>query len=84
MSIFAERSQTPILFTYLEGVMKLWPKGQNFAKPGVLTLHVGPVHPPAPIEDVQRAYREWVMTINPAAYHPVTEEVSHDASERKD
>lgn len=68
VSIFAERSGTPILFTYLEGVMELWPKGQPFAKPGKLTLHVGPVHPPAPIEEVQRAYREWVVNINPNAF----------------
>ncbi|MNJ96820.1 2-acyl-glycerophospho-ethanolamine acyltransferase [compost metagenome] len=81
VSIFSERSQTPILFTYLEGVMELWPKGQLFAKPGKLTLHVGPVHPPAPIEEVQRAYREWAMTINPKAFNPEVEGAKNHDSE---
>lgn len=82
VSIFAERSKTPILFTYLEGVMDLWPKGQIFAKPGKLTLHVGPVHPPAPIDEVYKAYRKWVETINPEAFPtgmPATKEAPDDS-----
>lgn len=68
VSIFAEKTKTSILFLYLEGNTELWPKGAFFAKPGKLTIHVGPVFPPAPIDDVYRAYKEWVMTINPHAF----------------
>ncbi|MDG0818077.1 lysophospholipid acyltransferase family protein [Bdellovibrio svalbardensis] len=75
ISIFSEKTQTPILFTYLEGNLDLWPKGQFFAKPGKLVLHVGPVHPPAPIQQVYTAYKSWVLTINPDAF-PVTEETA--------
>ena len=68
VSIFSERTKTPLLFTYLDGVMQLWPKGQSMPKPGKLILHVGPVHPPGPIQEVYAAYKEWVMTINPNAF----------------
>lgn len=68
VSIFAERTKTPILFLYLDGNTRLWPKGAKWARPGVLTIHVGPVHPPGPIHDVYRAYKEWVLTINPQAF----------------
>lgn len=68
VSIFSERTQTPILFMYLEGNSELWPKGQFFAKPGKLTIHVGPVHPPASIDIVYQAYKNWVLSINPSAF----------------
>ncbi len=68
VSIFAERTQTPILFLFLDGNTRLWPKGAIFAKPGRLTIHVGPVHPPAPIEVIYKAYREWAITIAPEAF----------------
>lgn len=67
VSIFSERTQTPILFLYIEGNAELWPKGQFFAKPGKLTIHVGPVHPPASIDIVYAAYKTWVRAINPDA-----------------
>lgn len=70
VSIFAERTKTPILFVYLSGNMDLWPKGQFFAKPGKLVLHVGPVVPPGPIKEVYSAYREWATSINPEAFAP--------------
>ncbi len=38
--------------------------------PGSLKIHIGPVHPPAPIEDIYEAYRQWVIQINPNAYRP--------------
>jgi 1-acyl-sn-glycerol-3-phosphate acyltransferase len=84
VAIFSEKTQTPILFTYLEGVMDLWPKGQLFAKPGKLTLHVGPVHPPAPIEDIYAAYRTWVLTINPEAFPAIDEKASKEAANEFD
>lgn len=65
ISIFAERTQTPILFLYIQGNAELWPKGQLFAKPGKVRVHVGPVHPPGPIENVYENYVEWVKTIDP-------------------
>lgn len=68
ISIFSEKTATPILFTYIEGNSTLWPKGQFFAKPGKLIVHVGPVHPPGPIEEVYEAYKKWVITINPDAF----------------
>lgn len=65
ISVFAERTQTPILFLYIQGNSKLWPKGQFFAKPGRITVHVGPVQPPSPIEEVYQNYINWVKTIDP-------------------
>ena len=74
VSIFSERTQTPILFLYLEGNSELWPKGAAFAKPGKLIVHVGPVKEPAPIEEVYADYRKWVEQINPGAFIPALEE----------
>lgn len=71
VSIFAERTKTPILFLFIEGNSKLWPKGAFFAKPGKLTVHVGPVHPPAPIDTLYKAYREWAVGIAPEAFELV-------------
>jgi 1-acyl-sn-glycerol-3-phosphate acyltransferase len=68
VSIFAERSQTPILFLYLDGNGALWPKGAGFAKPGKLVIHVGPVKDPAPIEEIFAEYKTWVLTINQTAF----------------
>lgn len=68
VSIFSEKTNTPILFLYLDGNSSLWPKGNIFAKPGKLILHVGPVQPPAPIETIYLNYRKWVETINPIAF----------------
>lgn len=66
VSIFAMKTKTPILFLYIDGNSRLWPKGAIFAKPGKLTVHIGPVQPPAPIDEVQKNYFEWVRTIDPA------------------
>lgn len=68
VSIFAERTQTPILFLYIEGNSELWPKGNMFAKPGKLTIHVGPVYPPGPIDKVFDAYKTWASHINSDAF----------------
>lgn len=68
VSVFAEKTQTPILFLYLEGNGELWPKGAPVPKPGKLIIHVGPVKQPAPIEEVYAEYREWVTGINPHAF----------------
>lgn len=68
VAIFSEKTNTPILFLYLDGNADLWPKGNFFAKPGKLVLHIGPVHPPDQIENVYAQYRKWVETINPSAF----------------
>jgi 1-acyl-sn-glycerol-3-phosphate acyltransferase len=82
VSLFSMRTDTPILFLYLEGNTILWPKGRLIPFPGVLRIHVGPVHPPAPIEEIYVAYREWVLGINPNAYkHDVLPEPDEDAHE---
>lgn len=66
ISIFAEKTKTPILFLYIEGNLKLWPKGAFFAKPGKLTVHIGPVQEPSNIEVVYQNYLAWVKTIDPS------------------
>ena len=68
ISIFSEKTQTPILFLYLDGNTKLWPKGSPWAKPGKLTIHIGPVSEPGPIDEVYQKYKEWVKSINPKAF----------------
>lgn len=73
VSLFAERTDTPILFLYLEGNNALWPKGRLIPFPGKLVVHVGPVHEPAPVETIYAAYRTWVLGINPQAYKETPE-----------
>lgn len=67
VSIFSERTKTPILFLYIEGNQELMPKGTYFPRPGKLTIHVGPVHPPGPIQEVYADYKKWVISIHPQA-----------------
>lgn len=81
VSIFSERTQTPLLFTYLDGVMELWPKGQLLPRPGKLILHVGPVYPPGPIQEMYAAYKSWVLTINPDAFPATAVPVEEDPHE---
>ena len=50
---------------YIEGNLKLWPKGAIFAKPGKLTVHIGPVQQPENITVVYQNYIQWVKTIDP-------------------
>ncbi len=68
VSVFAQKTNTPILFLFIEGNTDLWPKGAIFAKPGRVTLHVGPIQNPAPIDEVYANYRSWVMTFQPNAF----------------
>jgi 1-acyl-sn-glycerol-3-phosphate acyltransferase len=80
ISIFAERTQTPILFLYLGGNSELWPKGNYIPRPGRLDIHVGPVHPPDDIKTVYDAYKKWVLTINPTAF-PLEEKEHSDGGD---
>jgi len=63
VSVFAQKTNTPILFLYLENAQNLWPKGAGFAKPGKLTVHVGEVQEPADIDTIYTNYKDWVNTI---------------------
>ncbi len=65
VSLFSQTTQTPVLFLYIEGNADLWPKENKIPRPGKLTLHIGPVQPPCPIEELQKAYEDWITTINP-------------------
>jgi 1-acyl-sn-glycerol-3-phosphate acyltransferase len=65
VSLFALKTHTPVLFLYLDGNQELWPKGRFIPYPGPLTLFVGPVHPPAPIEELYDHYQKWVKTFRP-------------------
>ncbi len=67
VSLFAEKTATPILFLYLEGNSALWPKANLIPAPGSLTVHVGPVVAPVPVKELYAAYQDWVRTINPRA-----------------
>lgn len=69
ISLFAEKTNTPILFLFIEGNSKLWPKGAWFAKPGKLVIHIGPVQPAesaSSIDKVYKNYLAWVKTIDPS------------------
>ena len=66
ISIFAQKTHTPILFLYIDGSSRLWPKGAIFAKPGKLIIHIGPVQEPTNIEEVYKNYLAWVKTIDPS------------------
>jgi len=68
VSIISEKSGVPILFLYLDGNSKLWPKGASWAKPGKLILLFRSVHEPGPIEEVYSSYKEWVKSINANAF----------------
>jgi len=65
VAVFSEKTNTPVLFLYLKGGAKLWPKGNFFAKPGALEVHIGPVQDPAPLEIIYENFKNWVETIEP-------------------
>ena len=68
VSIFSEKTKTPILFLYIKGNAELWPKSAMFARPGKLHIYIGPVHAPGPIDEVYADYKKWVETINPGIF----------------
>lgn len=70
VSLFSLKTNTPILFLYLEGNAKLFPKGRLLPLPGILTIHVGPIIEPAEIEVINQKYKEFALSINPQAYPP--------------
>jgi 1-acyl-sn-glycerol-3-phosphate acyltransferase len=70
VTLFSERTNTPVLFLYIEGNAELFPKGAWLPKPGFLTIHIGPVLPPEEVQNINERYREWALSINPNAYPP--------------
>lgn len=68
VSLFSLKTNTPILLLYIDGNAKLFPKGAAIPKPGVLKIHIGPVVEPCEIEELERRYKEFVLSINPKAY----------------
>ncbi|MCB0351474.1 MAG: hypothetical protein KDD38_09840, partial [Bdellovibrionales bacterium] len=54
----------------IEGNSELFPKGASFPKPGILTIHIGPVIQPEQVDQINELYKEWALTINPNAYPP--------------
>ena len=70
VSLFSKKTETPILFLYIEGNSKIFPKGRMLPKPGILKIHIGPVIPPSDIETIDAEYRKFALSINPNAYPP--------------
>ena len=70
VSIFSQKTNTPILFLYIENNAKIFPKGSAIPKPGKLDIHVGPVLQPADIDTIDEKFREFALSINPNAYPP--------------
>jgi len=72
ISLFSQESNTPILFLYVDGNTRLWPKGQLWPSPGRLDLHVGPIVPPATKEVLFEQYLSWVKSVNPDVEYNLT------------
>jgi 1-acyl-sn-glycerol-3-phosphate acyltransferase len=70
VSLFSKRTQTPVLFLYIDGNARIFPKGAPLPKPGFLDIHVGPVIGPDQVDDIDRLYRDFATSINPNAYSP--------------
>lgn len=70
VSIFSVKTNTPVLFLYIEGNAEIFPKGAALPKPGRLTIHIGPILMPNDADKINEKYREWVTTISPKAYPP--------------
>lgn len=83
VSLFAEKTDTPILFLYLEGNADLMPKGRAIPRPGPLTIHVGPViMPPAPVDELMAEYRKFATSINPNAYKDDVKGTTEEAEDQ--
>ena len=70
VQLFSERTETPVLFLYLEGNANVFPKGAWLPRPGILTVHVGPVLEPANAHELSQRYKAWALSVNPNAYGP--------------
>jgi len=67
VSVFAQATNTPVLFLYIEGNYELFPKGQMLPQPGSLKIHIGPVHQPADVDVIEKSYKDWLLTVDKEA-----------------
>ena len=63
VNMFSKNTSTPVLFLYMKGNQKLWPKRNNIPRPGNITLYVGPVLQSGEVQDIYEKYKAWVDTI---------------------
>ncbi len=63
VGIFSQSTNTPVLFLHIRGAGKLFAKKTRLPKPGIMELVVGPVHEPAPIEEIENHYKVWVSKL---------------------
>jgi 1-acyl-sn-glycerol-3-phosphate acyltransferase len=70
VTLFSMRTNTPVLFLYIEGNSHIFPKGAWLPKPGFLTVHIGPVLQPEETGEINSRYKAWALTVNPNAYFP--------------
>ena len=63
VSLFSQKTNTPVLFLYLRGNRRLWPKEKNWPAPGKIHLYVGPIQEPCDIDTLFSNYKEWIDTI---------------------
>lgn len=75
VSVFSQATNTPVLFTYIKGNADLWPKGKLLPSPGKLEIHIGPVHPPSPIEEIREAYKNWLLKVDPSVVYEDEKEI---------
>ncbi len=67
--IISKKTGIPVLFLFVDGAFKLWPKNGFFAKyGGKMTVYVGPVFSPES-EDIYDNYKSWVDTIKPNSFY---------------
>lgn len=63
VGLFSQKSNTPVLFLYLQKNQSLWPKGKSFPLPGKMYLHVGPVHEPGDTDTIFNNYKKWTEEV---------------------
>ena len=63
VSMFSNKTSTPVLFLYIKGNQKLWPTKNNLPRPGKITLYVGPILEHGQADNISEKYRSWVNTI---------------------
>ncbi len=59
VSLFSQKTGTPILFLYIHGNRDLLPKGKNFPLPGRIWLYIGPIQEPDDIDTIFNNYKNW-------------------------
>lgn len=59
VALFAQKTNTPVLFLYLWGTHRLWSRNRNWPLPGRLRLYVGPIQTPCDIDTLFGNYKKW-------------------------